>query len=52
MSLTLILPLDTRKLPLVQYATAGNLQPFSDLITDLGEKQIREYMSLLPKESI
>ena len=37
---------------LEQYVAAGNLQPFSDLITDLGEKQIREYMSLLPKESI
>ena len=35
---------------LEQYASEGNLQPFSDLIADLEEKQIRVYMSLLPKE--
>jgi len=35
---------------LEQYASEGNLQPFSDLIADLEEKQIREFMSLLPPE--
>jgi len=35
---------------LEQYASESNLQIFSDLIADLEEKQIREYMSLLPKE--
>ena len=35
---------------LEQYASESNTQPFSDLIADLEEKQIREYMSLLPKE--
>jgi len=35
---------------LEQYASESNLQPFSDLIAALEEKQIREYMSLLPKE--
>ncbi len=35
---------------LEQYASDGNLQPFSDLIADLEEKQILEFMSLLLPE--